>query len=548
MSKFNAKSATPRTRRPSSYITSEPVASTVTGNGAPGFLRTPKSELFLLAVSNFVGEDTFYEKGVDRDTRFRDLARAVAVEDPRWMLRFVSWLRGKGNMRSAPLVAALEAAHAILAARLPHARKIVGAALQRADEPGEALAYWLSRYGRNVPQPVKRGIADAVTRLYDEYSLLKYDGATKGVRFGDVLDLCHPKVNATVADRLMWPDGPNDPDRLTQINSWLQRQAALYEWALGRRHNREQVPNPELLPMVTADRQLRREVAAGQLDGLYSVERLRAAGMTWEDVLSLGGSRLDKKRAWEALIPTMGIFALLRNLRNFDEAGVSLPAALTHVVTTLTDPRKVARSQLFPYRFLAAYRSVSSVRWAPALETALNLSLHNVPELPGRTLVLVDRSGSMFDRWSDSSDMSRADQAAIFGSAIALRNQGQVTLVQYGTSSQLVTLEPGHSLLKAVNEKFSSLGGTETRGAIQTWFKGHDRIIVITDEQANFHSATHVFSGIPTTVPCYTWNLAGYRAGHAPNVGLRYTFGGLSDAAFAVIPLLEQGTKQNWPF
>jgi hypothetical protein len=31
------------------------------------------SELFLLAVANFVGEDTFYEKADDRDRRYTDL-------------------------------------------------------------------------------------------------------------------------------------------------------------------------------------------------------------------------------------------------------------------------------------------------------------------------------------------------------------------------------------------------------------------------------------------------------------------------------------------
>jgi hypothetical protein len=54
----------------------------------------------------------------------------------------------------------------------------VDSVLQRADEPGEALAYWTATYGRAIPKPVKHGIADAVGRLYTERSLLKYDNAT----------------------------------------------------------------------------------------------------------------------------------------------------------------------------------------------------------------------------------------------------------------------------------------------------------------------------------------------------------------------------------
>jgi hypothetical protein len=47
----------------------------------------------------------------------------------------------------------------------------------------------------------------------------------------------------------------------------------------------------------------------------------------------------------------------------------------------------------------------------------------------------------------------------------------------------------------------------------------------------------------------YTWNLAGYRFGHGPSgVGLRHTFGGLTDAGFGMIPLLEAGQAGHWPF
>jgi len=53
---------------------------------------------------------------------------------------------------------------------------------------------------------------------------------------------------------------------------------------------------------------------------------------------------------------------------------------------------------------------------------------------------------------------------------------------------------------------------------------------------------------VPVTVPVYTWNLAGYRYGHGPSgVGHRHTFGGLTDAGFAVIALLESGRTGSWP-
>ena len=139
----------------------EPDHQPVTAEGAPGFTREPSAELFLLGVSNMVGEVSFYECAAERDARFRELVALVAVADPDWFARFVPWLRTGAMLRSASVVAALEGARAQVAAGIPGSRAIVDAALQRADEPGEALAYWLGRYGRALPKPVKRGIADA---------------------------------------------------------------------------------------------------------------------------------------------------------------------------------------------------------------------------------------------------------------------------------------------------------------------------------------------------------------------------------------------------
>src|SRR4051812_27697901 len=160
-----------------------------THEGGRGFAHDAKGELFLLAVAHVAGEDTFYERGADRDRRYTALVRRVAVEDPEWTGRFLGWLRTGAYLRSASLVGALEAARAMRDAGIPGGRRIVASVLQRADEPGEALAYWTVTHGRAVPKPVKRGIADAVARLYHERSLLKYDTASHGFRFGDVIDL-----------------------------------------------------------------------------------------------------------------------------------------------------------------------------------------------------------------------------------------------------------------------------------------------------------------------------------------------------------------------
>jgi hypothetical protein len=73
-------------------------------------------------------------------------------------------------------------------------------------------------------------------------------------------------------------------------------------------------------------------------------------------------------------------------------------------------------------------------------------------------------------------------------------------------------------------------------------------VVIVTDEQAGA-DPVGISRSIPETVPMYTWNLAGYQAGHAPSGGRnRHTFGGLTDAAFGMVRLLECGLNAEWPW
>lgn len=530
MGKFNKPATRPAVSSP---VVSEAVPSGQTFEGAAGYARDARSELYLLAVSSMGGEASFYETAKERDSRYAQLARHVAVEDLPWLAGFLPWLRAEANMRTAPLVAAAEATKARLDAKLNGGtRALVASVLQRADEPGELLAYWASAYGRAIPKPVKRGIADAVNRLYTERALLKYDTGSHGYRFGDVIELAHPAT----------------------VHGW---QGDLFKHALDRRHNRDN-PVPGSLTVIRANAALRKR-AAEDPAALLGGDALKAAGMTWEDALSLAGPKVSKRDLWTALIPSMGYMALIRNLRNFDDAGI--PDGVAEQVTKrLVDPEQVARSRQFPFRFLAAYRAAASLRWAYPLERALNLSLGNVPALKGRTLVLVDRSPSMwYQRFSEHSTMPWADAAAVFGAAVALRAE-HADLAEFGIENGPVAFRRAESVLKVV-ERFRQLGGTDIPSAVKRFYQGHDRVVIVTDEQTRpgwlpsngwgygGMQETRTDDLIPQNVPLYLWNFGGYRHGATPSGhGSRHTFGGLTDAAFRLIPLLEAGRDAAWPW
>ncbi|WP_371529871.1 TROVE domain-containing protein [Streptomyces sp. NBC_01283] len=524
MARFNTKSA-------KALVTSV-VKSTgrtaPTHQGGRGQLRDAHSELFLLAVANFVSQQTFYETGDERDHRFAALVRRLAVQDPEWTAGLLGWLRGDGNMRTASLVGAAEYVKARLDAGAtdgPANRQVVASVLRRPDEPGEFLGYWTATYGRTIPKPVKRGIADAVRRLYNEKALLKYDTASKGYRFGDILNLVHAAP---------------DPDK-----PW---QGDLFQYALDRRHHPDTAVPPASARVLAAHRELMAVPVAERravVTGAGGAERLAAAGLTWEALAGWLQGPMDKA-AWEAVIPSMGAMALVRNLRNFDTAGVSDEVA-SAVAAKLADPAEVAKSRQFPFRYLAAYQHAPSLRWAYPLERALGHSLANVPALPGRSLILVDRSSSMWSPLSERSQLNRADAAAVFGTALALR-AADADLVEFGTTSARVKYREGESVLKIL-ERFGKLGGTNTTEAVRRFYEKHDRVLIITDEQATYNYHGDPTEQVPAHIPVYTWNLAGYRVGHGESgTGNRHVFGGLSDAAFRMVQLVEAGSSGNWPF
>lgn len=523
MSKFNT--ATVRSRGMSPLRT-EVTASGTTYEGHPGYARDVKSELFLLAVSNFVGEQTFYENAEARDNRFKQLIERATIADHEWTAKFLYWLRSEGNMRSASLVGAAEYARVCIAQKIEGSRQVVSSVLQRADEPGEMLAYWTSTYGRAIPKPIKRGVADAALRLYTERSLLKYDSEGKGWRFADVIDMARPATD----------------------KDW---QSDLFRHALDRRHNRDN-PIPESLTVLHKRAELM-ATPKEQRRGMLNPAVLAEAGMTWESVAGWLQGPMDAQ-AWESIIPSMGIMALIRNLRNFDEAGVSTDVAKA-VCAKISDPETVAKSRQLPYRWLSAYLEVHNDRWKVALGDALDQAVRNIPQLDGRTLILIDTSGSMSQvGYSAKSKVLPVIAAALFGVALGARcGVDNVDVYGYASGVFKHDLYKGASVLNEVNRFIQRIGevghGTDTAGAVHTAYRGHDRVVILTDEQA-FDNWVHgnVSDQAPSHIPMYAFNLGGYEKSMLPDKGNRHQLGGLTDHTFKLIPLIESGAAGKWPW
>jgi len=251
--------------------------------------------------------------------------------------------------------------------------------------------------------------------------------------------------------------------------AWSMRRFSAYELA---KYNRDAEIKPRDVlflshakPKDEAQAALWKKLAANEL----------ATPDTWEVQLSAGA---DKKETFERLIreKKLGYFALIRNLRNMEQAGVDVQLVREAILA-----RKGGADKILPFRYIAAARR--AMQFEPQLETAMQAALAELPKLSGTTIVLVDNSGSMSAQLSSKSDMTRADAAA--GVAIVARGVCQSVRV-FAFSDNCVEVPPRTGMaLRDVIRSATRMGGTQLGAAVKEVSRlPHDRLIVVTDEQS----------------------------------------------------------------
>jgi len=218
---------------------------------------------------------------------------------------------------------------------------------------------------------------------------------------------------------------------------------------------------------------------------------------TWEVELSAVGNNAE---TWTRLITEgkLGYMALIRNLRNMALAGVD---------KTLIDNAIVARQngaeRLFPYRYVAAARIVP--QFEPSLDKALLASLEGAEPFKGLTVVLVDVSGSMRNRLSGKSDLTRFDAAATLASLIP----GDRRVFSF--SNEIVECPPRLGMAGVDAIRVSQEHRGTYLGKAVKWVNENlpqaTRLIVVTDEQSQDHVPD------PVCKNAYMINVASYKNG-----------------------------------
>lgn len=195
---------------------------------------------------------------------------------------------------------------------------------------------------------------------------------------------------------------------------------------------------------------------------------------TWEVALS-GGA--DKRATFERLMSEgqLGALAFLRNMRNMRDSGVESAKVREYA-------EKVDIGRVLPFRFIAAARAVPA--WEDVLEPMMLRACEGRQKLPGKTVVMLDVSGSMDSPISAKSDLRRIDAAC--GLAVLLRELcEEVAVVTFSDGLVMAPNRRGFALRDAIVNS-QPHRGTYLGKAVNTVNQElrFQRLIVLTDEQS----------------------------------------------------------------
>lgn len=395
-----------------------------------GFPAWSATEQERVAEVLFLGTfgNTFYARGGDLANEAVDVLRKAIVNDPVFVAQAAVLAREEGYIRSAPIVAL-----ALLTAGDQTAKDIASRIYLRILRNGDDLRNFVAfvqsgAAGRKFGGLAQRLARDWLKFRLDEYQAMKYAGSTDRLSLRNIIRLTHPK------SRDQWRN-------------------ALYRWVVKGEVDAALNPRARALTLI----------GKGEV---FDDSLVRRYNLPYEAVVP----RLQKKdrATMQALAAQAPYFNLLRGLSEFGRAGVwDTYEAVDRAVSTLTNPDIIAKTRVLPFRYLTAVKALEADlnrsvprRLVDALYQALELSLANVPELPGRVVIAPDVSGSMVTA-SVGKFTTAAEIAGLFTAALWKRNPYQLVM-PFNTSSSPLTGVSSHDSAMTIARRIGSLGGGGT--------------------------------------------------------------------------------------
>lgn len=160
---------------------------TVNHEGHAAYSMQPKSKLITQVLCSFFDEEKFYSKS-DKQA-ICETVKSVIKSDPQFVSNLAVFARRVFNMRSVAHV--LTGFLANTEEGKPFVRDTVRGVVLRGDDATEILSFYLSEFGKPIPNSLRRALK-AVFTTFDAYTLAKYKGEGHAVKMRDLLRICRP--------------------------------------------------------------------------------------------------------------------------------------------------------------------------------------------------------------------------------------------------------------------------------------------------------------------------------------------------------------------
>ena len=169
---------------------------TTNKSGHVAYGMTDKAKLVTQVLTSFFNESKFYG---DNSAEMQKVIKRVIQKDPQFVSNLAVFARREFNMRSVAHVLTAYLAHEEKGK--PYVRDTVKGVSLRGDDVTEIMSFYLSTFGKPVPNSLKKGINDVLLG-FDEYTLAKYKGEGKAVKMRDLLCLCRPRPETSEQEDL----------------------------------------------------------------------------------------------------------------------------------------------------------------------------------------------------------------------------------------------------------------------------------------------------------------------------------------------------------
>lgn len=490
--------------------------------------RPIEEQVVQAMVCNTFGQ-SFYADAKTLAEETEKVMDTMLAKDSKFFAKALVYSREKGFMRTAPILGLVK----LFSVDRDSAKKVFQRIIRTPNDLADFTAILKAKRNSEGGRAVKRAAGDWLVQKLGaiskdgeadgQYWAMKYgaDKSEGAYSLKDMIQVYHPRVPGNrrlpLFDYIMGGrrlEGSKKGERSMDLMNFAEL---------------PQLEQFELLKRATSDDEKVQAIAVG--------------GIPHEVATSFAGT---SKKVWNAIVPNLPIFALLRNLATLERHGV-LDDNKKIIQGMFSNPDVIRKSMIFPFRFMEADRHVSTNWVKDCLRDGVELSFANLPDIEGRTAVAMDTSGSMGSPISTNSQVSCISVAALFGMSLMKKTNGNGRLIGFDHDAREIPFSMRDSILTQAQRVANPGGGTNHSAALKLLGSDKvDNIVYITDEQQN--SGTPLIDAfdaykrrVNKDVKLFIVDLSNYRNALTPTDPNMFYMYGWSDAALNFISQTSKG-------